>query len=417
MSITLMSRAFETALAPSHKITLLALCDYSDDKGENIWPSIPTIARRATLSERQAQRVVHELERQGWIVVVGNALGGAGRSRRYRINVAFLVEQAAAAVRAAAMADQNERGSEEGVGEQVTAPGEHGGDILAPLGDRQMGDNPSPFGNEEKGDNLTPLDVKSGDNLTSLPGERVTPTAQRVTPTTQKGDAHVTRSTINPSIEPRDTPNKKTDDKNLPSSGSGSGDAIQPDEVTKAFEFWNGICPPLGLVVAERLSRGRRELIAERLAEVGGIVGWRRVIQRIARSAFLCGENKKGWKADIDFVLDERHFLKLSEGGFDDREAPSPGDDGPEASSIRPDLLAKLRRGGLFTPNDIRRWIEPCTLTEQAIAAPTKFMADYIENKFGNWLRRAFGDAFEIIVAPQPATMNAALPDLRRTGA
>jgi len=234
-----------------------------------------------------------------------------------------------------------------------------------------------------------------------------------VTPVTPRGDIHVTQTFIKPTIKPSEPRNNKIDNGRLSDDLVGSTDAAKRDDVTMAFEIWNEICPPLGLVKAERLSRGRRELIAERLAEAGGIDGWRRTLQRIARSGYLCGD--KGWKADFDFVLVERNFLKIFEGGYDDRDPPSPASPLTETSNISPGLIEKLWRcGGRLTQTDIKHWIEPCTLTEQAITAPTKFMADYIEAKFGSSLRRAFGQEFEIMVGRPETAVGATSEERRR---
>lgn len=74
----------------SELLTLLALADWSDDDG-NCFPSVRKIAEKVRLKERQAQRVVHSLIADGFVLVTGNALGGApGSSRRYRLNLSRL---------------------------------------------------------------------------------------------------------------------------------------------------------------------------------------------------------------------------------------------------------------------------------------------------------------------------------------
>ncbi len=72
----------------SHLLVMLALADFASDDGENIRPSMTTIARKCRLSRSQAQRVVHELVGMGVLAVTGNHDGGApGSTRRYRIVV------------------------------------------------------------------------------------------------------------------------------------------------------------------------------------------------------------------------------------------------------------------------------------------------------------------------------------------
>lgn len=75
----------------SQKMAMLAMCDWANDDGGSVYPSIAKLAKRISCSERQAQRIVHALIDDGLVSVVGNALGGVpGQSRQYQINVAKL---------------------------------------------------------------------------------------------------------------------------------------------------------------------------------------------------------------------------------------------------------------------------------------------------------------------------------------
>lgn len=88
MSISLMSLAWKTNLPVSQKMALLAMCDWANDEGGSLHPSIARIAERISCSERQAKRIIHDLIELGFLAVVGNENGGApGQSRRYQLNV------------------------------------------------------------------------------------------------------------------------------------------------------------------------------------------------------------------------------------------------------------------------------------------------------------------------------------------
>lgn len=89
MSIALISAAWRLkTLSPTDKLVLLALCDWANDDGESLRPSIQAIADKSSLSPRQAQRVMRGLVEDGWVEVIGNHSGGApGTSRHYRLNV------------------------------------------------------------------------------------------------------------------------------------------------------------------------------------------------------------------------------------------------------------------------------------------------------------------------------------------
>ena len=66
MSIRLMSAAWEIPLADSDKLVLLALADWSDDKG-NCWPSIAQLADKCTKGERTIQLSIHRLVDMGHV--------------------------------------------------------------------------------------------------------------------------------------------------------------------------------------------------------------------------------------------------------------------------------------------------------------------------------------------------------------
>ncbi len=84
MSIALMTAVWVLPVPPARKLVLLALADWADDDGGQCFPSIRTIALRASISDRQAQRHMRSLMRDGWIAVARNEVGGR-RSRQYQL--------------------------------------------------------------------------------------------------------------------------------------------------------------------------------------------------------------------------------------------------------------------------------------------------------------------------------------------
>lgn len=138
-----MSAAWRLNMPASKKLTLLALCDWANDEGGSVYPSIAAIAARCSVSERTAQRLVHDLIEDGWLEVVGNENGGRpGMTRRYQVNA-----------------------------HRIYSEGPATGANLASV----------------TGDSLTPV--------------RVTNAARRVTNQAETGDTHVTQSTIDPSLK------------------------------------------------------------------------------------------------------------------------------------------------------------------------------------------------------------------------
>lgn len=91
MSIKMMAHVWEVApVNGSDLVVLLALADYGDDEGKNIYPSVPSIAKKARLSVDQARRVIHKLideDKVLELVTAGGWDGKRNRSNEYRITL------------------------------------------------------------------------------------------------------------------------------------------------------------------------------------------------------------------------------------------------------------------------------------------------------------------------------------------
>lgn len=95
------------------------------------------------------------------------------------------------------------------------------------------------------------------------------------------------------------------------------------------FALFNELAVNIGLPVAQKITKARKSKMSLRLKDVGGIDGWKVVLGKIENSPFLRGENKSGWKADIDFILQESSIVKIMEGKYDGTKKPisSPRDE------------------------------------------------------------------------------------------
>lgn len=86
MSIKLMSQVWESApVEGSALLVLLALADHANDK-DICWPSLPTLAKRARISERQTQRIIQKLADDGHIEVLSKG-DGRGHSSKYKLTI------------------------------------------------------------------------------------------------------------------------------------------------------------------------------------------------------------------------------------------------------------------------------------------------------------------------------------------
>lgn len=93
------------------------------------------------------------------------------------------------------------------------------------------------------------------------------------------------------------------------------------DELAEALAAFNRMAAEVGLPEAQGLSRKRRLALKAHLRDSGGIAGWRIAMDRVRASPFLRGENDRGWRASLDFLLKPESFAKLMEGAYE----PAPG--------------------------------------------------------------------------------------------
>ena len=123
MSIKVMSQVWESYPGSgSELLAMLALADWSDDNGR-CYPAVSTIARRMRFSRSQAQRVVHQLIDDGFLVVTANSLGGAPtQTRHYRIVLSRLTGRADATPTGSVHAT----GSTDATGSTHAQEGSHG---------------------------------------------------------------------------------------------------------------------------------------------------------------------------------------------------------------------------------------------------------------------------------------------------
>ena len=104
--------------------------------------------------------------------------------------------------------------------------------------------------------------------------------------------------------------------------GTSADADARPVELIDAVEAelirrWNsvaGVCHVRG-----RLSKKRRQTLADRLKEPTFRDGWREAIDRVAESSFLSGHNDRGWRADVEWFLQRDKVTRLLEGFYADR--------------------------------------------------------------------------------------------------
>lgn len=86
-------------------------------------------------------------------------------------------------------------------------------------------------------------------------------------------------------------------------------------DALKAFEAYNATALRCGLQQAAKLTPDRSRKIIARLREYGND-GWQRALANVERSSFLTGKNDKGWRANLDFLLQASSFGKVHDGTY-----------------------------------------------------------------------------------------------------
>lgn len=88
-----------------------------------------------------------------------------------------------------------------------------------------------------------------------------------------------------------------------------------PLQALRAFEAYNATALQCGLPQASKLTGDRQRKIIARLKDFGP-EGWTRALANIEKSSFLTGNNDRGFRADLDFLLQAKSFARVHDGGY-----------------------------------------------------------------------------------------------------
>jgi hypothetical protein len=102
-----------------------------------------------------------------------------------------------------------------------------------------------------------------------------------------------------------------------PKTNLGRGEALQ------AFEAYNDMALRCGLPQASKMTPDRERKIVARLKDYG-LDGWHTAIANVEKSPFLTGQNERGWRASLDFLLQPNSFSKTHDGGYGDGRKAQP---------------------------------------------------------------------------------------------
>jgi hypothetical protein len=101
-------------------------------------------------------------------------------------------------------------------------------------------------------------------------------------------------------------------------SPTANGNGVGGDGLTIAelVEGWNELAEACGLPRVAKLSAARKRQAAARLREFPMLADWQAVFRNLRNTPWLHGDNDRGWRADFDFILQPKSFVKLLEGSY-----------------------------------------------------------------------------------------------------
>lgn len=116
--------------------------------------------------------------------------------------------------------------------------------------------------------------------------------------------------TLSPSLSFSPTLSKKQKERDM-----SAGASPAPSPSVDIVSIWNKNCGVLPK--AERLTEKRQKLWRARWASNPDEGYWASVVGRLAASMFCAGNNDRGWRATIDFLLQPDTHVKAMEGKYD----------------------------------------------------------------------------------------------------
>lgn len=87
MSVKLMSKVWEIQLDHAKQSVLLALADHAHDDGTHCYPGVEYLSWKTGYSERQIQRILHDLADEQLIQIIAWAKGGRGLPTEFELHL------------------------------------------------------------------------------------------------------------------------------------------------------------------------------------------------------------------------------------------------------------------------------------------------------------------------------------------
>lgn len=156
---------------------------------------------------------------------------------------------------------------------------------------------------------------------------------------------NVVESVDYPQTNPTQLPN------NLHKKEEAKASLPTSDDVRVAFTEYNSAAGRQGWPVVQSFTAERRKLLASRLKDAGGLMGWSDALAKAEASDFICGRSSRSWTGfSFDGLVSKSKFTRLMEGNYDNRNnnnssparLPQGRQNGPDAALANIARLAGL---------------------------------------------------------------------------
>lgn len=128
------------------------------------------------------------------------------------------------------------------------------------------------------------------------------------------GDANASPEHMPQRCQPEPEPYISNKDTNVSLSVSPA------NGLSEAVSIYNDAATQSGWPQVQKITPTRSKQIRARLAECGGVEGWRIAVEKAQASDFLCARTPKPWTGfGFDWLIKSQNFTKLMEGNYDNR--------------------------------------------------------------------------------------------------
>lgn len=142
------------------------------------------------------------------------------------------------------------------------------------------------------------------------------------------------------------TPPKKLTPITPPSPPKGGSSPADPS-VSEALDAYHAVASRCGLASVRVLTTARQRKLAA-VVRQHGIAVWFEALGKVEASAFCTGQNDRGWRADLDFLLQPSSFTALLEGRYDNRSSVKRNEPPPKPRNIGDAIRDEARRLGVL---------------------------------------------------------------------